>query len=333
MNMSLAYRIVHGNTCLPGYIVPGSPAEREARTIVEVETGHIKHAVHMRISNVAKLYAEHEQQKWDLKADLPNIAPPFDKFWVEWDTPGVWNLPEGIVRKPDQSQFGGMVAALDMDDNPRGSRRDSMKVIFGGEGREEAIDRSKWAVSVSFWCSDSRRPLVGRAMWLGLDAVMFVNKTGQYEAHCFTGPAVSTIFGADAETFASALHIIGLGMSFCHCKNVAREEHDDDRGERWHRRTRVPVLKYYVLNIDPMRQTLRTEGGLGEGGLVRALHICRGHFATYTEDHPLFGKYVGTFWRPQHVRGHQSAGVVTKDYGVKVPLSPDTLTAPTSRTG
>ena len=35
------------------------------------------------------------------------------------------------------------------------------------------------------------------------------------------------------------------------------------------------------------------------------LHLRRGHPATYTEAAPLFGKYVGTFFRPATVVGEK----------------------------
>jgi len=67
-----------------------------------------------------------------------------------------------------------------------------------------------------------------------------------------------------------------------------------------------------------MRRVLETEGQSQTLGIPRALHICRGHFATYTE-RPLFGKYRGTFWVPMHVRGAVEAGRTTKDYTVTPP--------------
>jgi hypothetical protein len=53
--------------------------------------------------------------------------------------------------------------------------------------------------------------------------------------------------------------------------------------------------------------------------MKRALHICRGSFATYTEDAPLFGRVVGTVWRPPHVKGNEAAGKVNKNYKIKRP--------------
>jgi hypothetical protein len=48
------------------------------------------------------------------------------------------------------------------------------------------------------------------------------------------------------------------------------------------------------------------------------LHICRGHFKTFTEEARLFGKYTGTYWWPAHVRGSVDEGVVEKDYRVRL---------------
>lgn len=49
----------------------------------------------------------------------------------------------------------------------------------------------------------------------------------------------------------------------------------------------------------------------------RPLHLVRGHFATYSKERPLFGKYEGTFWRPEHEAGNPSVAVVRKTYVMK----------------
>ncbi len=109
-----------------------------------------------------------------------------------------------------------------------------------------------------------------------------------------------------------------LTLSFLHCKNVELVEHvPPAKLARAHarRKGREPA-RYYTLQIDPMRKVLKDEGGAEHHGLKRALHICRGHFATYTEERPLFGKRAGTFWIPAHVRGSADAGLVGKEYRV-----------------
>ena len=110
-----------------------------------------------------------------------------------------------------------------------------------------------------------------------------------------------------------------LAICFMHCKNVqlCAVNPNPKESKLWQARHEMPLQKYTVLEIDHLKQSLRTEGRMDETGLKRAMHICRGNFAHYTEDHPLFGKYIGDFWRPQHMRGNESLGRIDKIYEVK----------------
>lgn len=114
-----------------------------------------------------------------------------------------------------------------------------------------------------------------------------------------------------------------MAIGFTHCKNVeivsaapppykVRRKQELKLGR--------PLTEFKELVIDPNATQKRTETGYRQArsGSTKSLHIARGHFAHYTEDKPLFGKYTGTFWRPAHVRGSADAGIVYKDYKVKV---------------
>jgi hypothetical protein len=125
-----------------------------------------------------------------------------------------------------------------------------------------------------------------------------------------------------SDTFGKFLHTALLAISFMHCKNVVLSQQVPPRIEptqkqkRWKMLPPQPVT-YHVLDIEPMKQVLRTEGQSEKTGIQRSLHICRGHFAHYDEEHKLFGKYAGTFWKPQHVRGTSKVGIAVKDYRIK----------------
>jgi hypothetical protein len=111
-----------------------------------------------------------------------------------------------------------------------------------------------------------------------------------------------------------------FAVSLIHCRNVALRPVDPpERLSRKHERKHgQPLARYHVLDIAPMRRILDTEGEAQTRGLGHALHICRGHFKTFTEEAPLFGKRVGTYWWPAHVRGSSEEGVVVKDYRVRI---------------
>jgi hypothetical protein len=94
-----------------------------------------------------------------------------------------------------------------------------------------------------------------------------------------------------------------LTLSFLHCKNVVVRPLDQTM---LCHPTIKQQLDYHTLDIAPMRQILKTEGQERNTGTKRAMHICRGHFAHYENGRGLFGKYKGTFWIPQHIRGQAS---------------------------
>lgn len=113
-----------------------------------------------------------------------------------------------------------------------------------------------------------------------------------------------------------------LALSFMNCRNVTLEAVEPDRRINRERRKHglKPFLRYHTINIEPMKRVLKTEGNIETEGLKRALHICRGHFATYTDS--MFGRKLEepvTVWRPAHVRGEAKQGVVLKDYRVDAP--------------
>jgi hypothetical protein len=297
------------------------------------ESGMIQNSKHFSFDNVAEFYALHDRQEWDMADDIPNWAPPFNHFFVEWNEPSNWKIrsrPEAANLGKSPGQVGFLVLAMPVKDEFRrvdlwqnlmakfvgapslGMDDDASKKMTG------AVRDAGWVLAANAWGTTFSKPVEGSPVYLGITNFIFVGSSGKYLWHCSAGIGATPDF---VNTVNSALHILGLGISFCHCKNVVRQEQVADRGERWHRRTGIPTIKQYTLEIGPMRETLRREGRSEEVGIGRALHICRGHFANYTPDHPLFGKYVGTFWRPDHVRGKKEHGEVIKDYAVRTPPS------------
>jgi hypothetical protein len=117
------------------------------------------------------------------------------------------------------------------------------------------------------------------------------------------------------------LHPCLLALSFMHCRNVKviDEMPPPKLSKKFKRKTGRPLLRYRMLMIDHMKEILEHEGHMSTDGLKRALHICRGHFASYGKSGKglLFGKHVATVWVPMHLRGSTEEGAVIKDYDVK----------------
>ena len=135
------------------------------------------------------------------------------------------------------------------------------------------------------------------------------------------GTALDTKFAEQLrDSFNSISYPALLALSFMHCKNISLQQNEPDRALNNKRRHAglKPFVRYHTINIEPMKKVLKTEGNSETEGLKRALHICRGHFSTYSEERPLFGRIAGTFWVPSHVRGSIKEGIVVSDYKVKV---------------
>ncbi len=110
-----------------------------------------------------------------------------------------------------------------------------------------------------------------------------------------------------------------FAMALSNCKNVSFA----DERVRSNRVVRKATGQHHVtiktLAIDPMRGAAKGVSLVGQDSPTRALHICRGHFKTYTPERPLLGRAAGTYWWHETARGSASAGLVLKDYAVKAP--------------
>ena len=80
---------------------------------------------------------------------------------------------------------------------------------------------------------------------------------------------------------------------------------------------KMPHTDYYTIGVkNPSEYSKRENRKIENPGITR-LHLCRGHFKTYTEENPLFGRIVGRIWWQPHIRGNKDQGLILKDYHVK----------------
>jgi hypothetical protein len=254
------------------------------------------------VANATVLSAEEVADYW---ATLPvgtnildvvaSVAPPFQRMFVE------------SQRRPNDFGF------------------ESWGILFEDEGRDAGED---WVVVGSLVGEWSKREPVGPVVrWiLPLDQNGML-KRGDEQGYMsvFADRHRIPNVPEDAqmeftEMFISYLGAALFAVSLLHCKNVALRLVDPpDRLSRKHERKHGrPLTRYHVLEIAPMRRTLDSEGEAQTKGLRHALHICRGHFKTFTEEAPLFGRHVGTYWWPAQVRGSAAHGIVEKDYRVRL---------------
>ena len=125
--------------------------------------------------------------------------------------------------------------------------------------------------------------------------------------------------------FQDNLFFTLFSLNLMNCKNIKYINYDPNTNlTRQSRRKRErdgksPYLVYKTLEIQPLKEkiSIRRKPAIeSENG--QRLHTVRGHFKTYTEEHPLFGKHTGTYWWGDCIKGSMDIGIVEKDYCIYI---------------
>jgi hypothetical protein len=194
---------------------------------------------------------------------------------------------------------------------------------------EDFPEEARWLLKMSLLIEYQPRRIVGpcAVSWLLLNGYGESSPPrGRSKASSgLTLPAMEPQPTPGEELYAQGISVyLSLpaifGFSLVNCKNVdVREIDPPEKLSKKHARQRGgPLTSYYVLDIKPMRRILDSEGEAQTKGLQHALHICRGHFKTYTPEAPLFGKRAGTYWWDSQVRGKAEEGIIEKDYRIRL---------------
>ena len=248
----------------------------------------------------------------DLSTVLGRIAPPFEHMWVEFRSPNRHGLYSwGVLLQSESSDV------LEGRDAGRWTLRGSL-VLEQRRGHPvgPVID---FVVPVEDDGSMRRRP-DGSADWYGRPASAALGQIAGVDGEEIWDEQRTSDITMWLDELEYYIYSALLTVSFMHCKNVDLVPSDPSPAlsRKHQRQTGRSLTRYYTLDITPMRKVLSGEGLAQENGLPLALHICRGHFKTFTDIAPLFGKLRGTYWWADHIRGDQQDGRIEKDYRVRI---------------
>lgn len=259
---------------------------------------------------------------------LPCIKPPFSEMLIEYEVPESYNTlamaehgANNDLRKHlnNTSTHGAFVTTV--------SHEMLARIVTGAASRPDirAMPQYKSFKEMYDLGGESVVTISVLAVYQGivtLSPVLFlmaIDESGALINGSLSGCSNDLTVEQSSAILSHAVGPIFFALAMCHCKNVEQVDAtvEYSPSAKWTRRQKTPEIKYKVLQIEAAKKTLKTHGNSDGNGYAKALHICRGHFATYTEDKPLFGHTVGTVWRPSHVRGDIKAGAVVKDYSIK----------------
>jgi len=270
--------------------------------------------------NIACYYfCESPQEEWNLETDFPNVAPPFPVLWIEYTMPAYsWSTETGRIETDrDIKKVASLLISQEVGEMPSSPgisehlKRESIRWATTAFAIVELRDGRICipTLCVSWFVAEDGKLLRPG----GVHAIILLNET-LIRLHNEGDAQVRENLVDSAVIFHTAL----LTLSFMHCKNVGltsvkrSEQMSANRLKRGH-----PALAVYkILEINPMKRILSTDGYISQVGLKKALHICRGHFKDFSIGKGLFGAKHGIYWWNMAVRGNAVSGVVLKDYNV-----------------
>jgi len=270
--------------------------------------------------NVTEYYFAHNtQETWNLNNDFPTIMPPFNMCFIETRPPSkIVSEKFGILDWPSENPLNWGILMIA---EPALERH---FCSFNIPKEKDVVPTdAKWIVAFYYIAErEKNRPKVAK-----LCSTIYLDNHGKYindSIRHIVSENFKKMMGeeevarAGNEMQGCLLFPVLLTVSFMHCKNVTMQsiEPPIKLSKKHQKKYGKPLVRYHVLEIEPMKKILRTEGRIEEIGLNKALHICRGHFKDYREGGGLFGKHKGLYWWDSHVRGNADKGVVLKDYQV-----------------
>lgn len=279
----------------------------------EVSGPRGQECVVLNADEIARHFFTAGQSQWG-PTDMPYATPPWGWCFVEWHEFLANNL------LPSSAQTGALIYHT-CDPVTVAKTRDHLTSMAAGD--IEALRQIREIASLVSLRLVSFRPGFRRAGLLDVTQSWCLSSTGLilsisnsdsgYDEMLKLGPR------RDVDNFLECIGcIVGLSFTFANCANVKLEDvtAQDAPPAKMRRRLKIPEVKRYTLNICGHSTRTKTSANIGQVGIM-PWHLCRGHFATYTAERPLFGKYVGRYWREPHMRGKKERGEIVKDYDIK----------------
>lgn len=271
---------------------------------------------------IAEHYATHSQAFWG-PDDYPYASPPWDQCFVEWNQPAIWKvetgapldgipIESGLFKSPEAAQVGMLFTRVARADLVQ--VRAMLRLHGVADVNSDSILRGLFFLA-------SR----GRTVMLSVVGFYFLSAEGSVLHRAIMGPGIEIAQKANQAASVQRMldsnsHIAFLAFTFANCSNVKLEDHTDELqpSRKIMRRLKLPEVKRYTLNIAGHTARPSRDYHEGPSGVI-PFHLCRGHFATYTAERPMFGnpKLVGRYWHPPHTKGKKERGEIVKDYAIQ----------------
>lgn len=293
-------------------------------------------------------FEEDDRSVWRLRDDFYRLTPPGQATWMEFSGPK--HVREGDRVSPWPAEIKQIGAEVFLHDiHPDAGRVPGLLVHYlaqylvgGWAGISlEATNQERLKVVLKDpprWILGARIYIAGNGMVVPIEthAIALDDEGRAYPqgtdgAVIHWAPGAGEMLESNPEEQERLERGIGFSifpfafaLSLLNCRNVKLVEEAATPYSRQQRRTMnregYTPRPFYWLTVEGLqRQADKDASASGHTGIHKRLHQVRSHWATYTADAPLFGRVVGTFFRPTHVRGTAALGELTKGYQPKAP--------------
>jgi hypothetical protein len=286
-------------------------------------------------NETADYYFQNEDKSAKQLDNIP-IKPPWPITWLEYDVHK--HMYPKVLRHfgLQDSWFGSYALSYDIDEEERTS------ILASDGGSEKLLEHTALEYRIGyeqfrrsekgkrrmrllkmlsqkhechtillFWCyAASRHQWAQPGHYIAYldDRGHLIPKT----AYVVTTPTHDT---DESETNALFLFMnpLILTLGLLNCKNVnTRVIPNSGAQKKKYRRVGSPNIVRRTLVVKPAGAQYDDSGN--KTGQKMPWHMCRGHFKTFTDEAPLFGRITGTYWWNAQVRGKKNRGEVHKDY-------------------
>ena len=113
------------------------------------------------------------------------------------------------------------------------------------------------------------------------------------------------------------MRALNMAMMFLSCKNIGTVNNHPQKAlnQKRKKNKKQELFTYKTLVLNPVG---KKQCSIPKHLWDNRIHLCRGHFKTYSKENPLMGKFTGRFWWQPQIRGNKDNGIVEKDYSVEV---------------
>lgn len=245
-------------------------------------------------------------------ADLKCLAPPHDKFFVEWDQP----------RIPTAKRMGMLFVAC----APELAEKTARLIIGGGARATPAK------------IAEFRQNVRCRWIYLTMDFLEFGHQSdgsfsglrGPYHVGVISvaedGNLIDfwlshgSVLSEDESMRVAAASLVGwTTLAMLNCANIDTiTHHAPDAFQKARVKSgKKPLVSYHTIRVDLGKtpQAIAAESLPGDGATPRR-HKKRGHMKDYRRGKGLFGRYKGVWYWGPSLAGSEEEGVVVSDYKV-----------------